>query len=97
MFTEAVFETVAHATGHKFSWLNVTKLKAPRLVGDVLILPITAFGAGQGHSEAGEAEEEGALVEHLFRGAPMGEKEGVDHEHEGEHGEDEKDDIHVKG
>ncbi len=44
----------------------------PRLFGDVLILPITSFGAGLPHSNAGNIDDEAALVQHLFAGSWKG-------------------------
>ena len=72
LFTNAVFERLSYTTGTNFTWLNVTDLKIPRLVDDILILPITAFGNGQGHSNAGSPEEDLALVQHLFKGSWKG-------------------------
>ena len=69
IFTEAVFELLSQQTRTNFTWLNVTHLTAPRLVGDILILPITAFGCGQSHSHAGVPDDGSALVQHLFRGS----------------------------
>ena len=69
LFTEAVFEGLSYSTGTNFTWHNVTGLLTPRLVGDVLILPINAFGSGQSHSHSGSPEEDSALVQHLFRGS----------------------------
>ena len=72
LFTTAVFERLSWTTGTNFTWLNVTDMKAPRLIDDVLILPITAFGNGQGHSNAGSPDEDVALVQHLFKGSWKG-------------------------
>ena len=69
LFTEAVFEGLSYSTGTNFTWHNVTGLLTPKLVGDILILPINAFGSGQAHSNSGSPEEDTALVEHLFRGS----------------------------
>ena len=35
----------------------------------MLILPINAFGSGQGHSKSGSPDENTALVQHLFKGS----------------------------
>ena len=69
LFTEAVFEGLSDSTGTNFTWHNVTGSLTSRLVGDVLILPINAFGSGQSHSHSGSPEEDSALVQHLFRGS----------------------------
>lgn len=69
IFTDAVFGYLTDATGETYNWLNVTKLQHPRLVHDVLILPINAFGSGQAHSQSGETIAEDAFVHHLFKGS----------------------------
>lgn len=69
LFTRMVFEGLSKVTGSNFTYLNVTQLTAPRLVGDVLILPINAFGCGQAHSNSGSPEDDTALVQHLFKGS----------------------------
>ena len=69
MFTDAVLESLSILTGTTFTWQNITGLEAPRLVADVLILPINGFGSGQQHSKSGSPEGEEVLVEHLFKGS----------------------------
>ena len=69
LFTEAVFEGLSYTTGTKFTSANLTGLTEPKLVGDVLVLPITAFGSGQQHSNSGSPESDTALVQHLFKGS----------------------------
>jgi len=72
LFTEAVFEGLSHTTGTNFTWQNVTGMLTPRLVGDILILPINAFGSGQAHSNSGSPGEDTAMVQHLFSGSWKG-------------------------
>ena len=72
MFTEVVLEGLAQSTGTNFSHLNLTGLKTARLISDVLILPINAFGSGQAHSNSGSPDEESALVQHMFAGSWKG-------------------------
>ncbi len=72
LFTEAVFEGLSYSTGTNFTWENVTGMLTPRLVGDILILPINAFGSGQAHSNSGSPEEDTAMVQHLFSGSWKG-------------------------
>ncbi|KAL9122957.1 MAG: hypothetical protein Q9187_000482 [Circinaria calcarea] len=79
LFTQSIFDILSRSTGTNFTWLNVTKLTSARLVDDILILPITAFGSGQSHSNSGSPNDDTALVEHLFKGSwkndhPMEEK-----------------------
>lgn len=72
LFTEAVFEGLSYATGTNFTWLNVTGLTSATVFDDVLILPNNAFGSGQVHSNSGTADEDSALVQHLFKGSWKG-------------------------
>ncbi|MCJ1379441.1 hypothetical protein MMC17_002542 [Xylographa soralifera] len=69
LLTTATFEYLSEATGTNVSWLNVTGITAPKLIHDILILPVTAFGNGQRHSNAGTPEDPAALVHHLFSGS----------------------------
>ncbi|KAI4151696.1 MAG: hypothetical protein LQ340_003356 [Diploschistes diacapsis] len=94
LFTRSVFEVLSQSTGTNFTWTNVTNLKEPRLVDDILILPITAFGCGQWHSNAGNPEEETAMVQHLFKGSwkvdhPVDEKPEEEEHKDKEHKEEE--------
>ena len=72
LFTEAVLEGLSFTSGTNFTALNISGLTEPRLVGDVLILPINAFGSGQSHSNSGSPESDSALVQHLFKGSWKG-------------------------
>ena len=71
-FSRAVFEYLSYEVDEQYTWDNITDLKAPLLVSDVLILPITAFGCGQWHSNARGPEDSAALVQHLFKGSWKG-------------------------
>ena len=66
IFTEAVFEILSATTGLEITWKNVTRLVQPKLVGDILILPIAAFGSGQEHSGSPGLEHDEALVQHFI-------------------------------
>jgi len=68
LFTEAVLEGLSYTTGTNFGTHNITGMTEPRLVGDVLILPINAFGSGQKHSNSGDPDSDSAMVHHLFKG-----------------------------
>lgn len=48
--------------------MNFTGMKEPIQVGDVVVLPITAFSPGVGHSGAGETDDPMACVQHGFEG-----------------------------
>ena len=67
--TLATFEYLSEVTGTHVSWANVTGLTSPKLIHDVLVLPVTAFGNGQTHSNAGTTDDPAALVHHLFSGS----------------------------
>ncbi|MCJ1398279.1 hypothetical protein MMC11_001476 [Xylographa trunciseda] len=67
--TTSTFEYLSEVTGTNVSWVDVTGLTVPKLIHDVLILPVTAFGNGQRHSNAGTPEDPTALVHHLFSGS----------------------------
>lgn len=44
--TEAVYQYLSQQTQTVVTWKNFTKMKRPRLISGILILPINAFGAG---------------------------------------------------
>ncbi|MCJ1448917.1 MAG: hypothetical protein MMC23_009436 [Stictis urceolatum] len=66
--TVATWEYLSHELGEDFGWHNVSGLKEPMLVADVLLLPVTSFGNGQSHSFAKPPTDQDALVHHQFRG-----------------------------
>ena len=69
-WTEAVFENIKASSPQVSSWRDLSNMTEPRLYGDILVLPINGFGAGQPHSGSirdGPAPE--ALVRHGFRGS----------------------------
>ena len=78
LFTKAVFEGLSYTTGTSFTASNISGLTEPRLIGDVLILPINAFGSGQAHSNSGSPESDSALVHHLFKGSWKGDHRFAD-------------------
>jgi len=69
LLTLAVWEYLSAATGAPFGWENVTAITQPCLVADVLILPVTSFGNGQSHSNAGPPDDPSALVHHQYKGS----------------------------
>ena len=52
IWTQAVMEAMSEETGTEMSYLNITGMTVPRLFGDVLVLPIDGFRAGQPHSNS---------------------------------------------
>lgn len=91
LFTQAVLEGLSYTTGTNFTSANLTGLTEPRLVGDVLILPINAFGSGQQHSNSGSPESDTALVQHLFKGSWKNNHKFADQKAEDKKPEDSKD------
>ena len=69
VFTECIYQDLSIITGTNVSSSNLTGLTEPRLIGDVLILPVTSFAPGLPHSNAKGVEDESALVQHLFAGS----------------------------
>ena len=49
-------------------WRVFTGMNRPKQLGDVVVLPITSFSPGVGHSGAGEVEDPQAFVFHNFEG-----------------------------
>lgn len=72
IWTEAVMEAMSEETGTEMSYLNITGMNTPRLFGDVLVLPIDGFGAGQPHSNSTRDEHQGPgdfFVRHQWKGS----------------------------
>lgn len=75
VWTDAIFkyfndDTYFDMTDSKgnISWANFTGMSEPKKVGDVVVLPITSFSPGIGHSGAGEVDDPMAFVKHEFEG-----------------------------
>lgn len=69
IWTTSVFEGLSAAAGEPITWQNITRIDSPRLYGDILVLPIDAFGTGQPHSKSTLGGAEDALVKHQFKGS----------------------------
>lgn len=67
VWTNAVFEGMSKATGSDVTWKNVTGIVEPKLFGDILLLPVDAFGTGQPHSGARQDIGEGTFVRHQWK------------------------------
>ena len=70
-WTDIVFRQLQQYESDVTSLRNFSGLIEPRLVGDILILPIDGFGMGQPHSDStndGSIPSD-ALVRHQFRGS----------------------------
>ena len=69
VFSSSVYKGLSIASGTNVTSRNFTYMTSPTLVGDVLILPVTAFGPGIGHSGSGSVNDDMALVVHQFAGS----------------------------
>ncbi|KAA8912402.1 nucleotide-diphospho-sugar transferase [Sphaerosporella brunnea] len=56
---------------------NFTGMREPKKVGDVVVLPITSFSPGIGHSGAGPVDDPMAFVKHEFEGSWKPESERI--------------------
>ena len=65
-FTAAVMTEMTRQTHQKMHWDTFHNMSEPILVGNVLVLTVEAFAAGQGHSNSGNHESEKALVKHHY-------------------------------
>ena len=50
------------------TWEQFTGIKQVKKVGDVVVLPITAFSPGVGQMGAGDDDDPMAMVKHNFEG-----------------------------
>ncbi|KAL9131801.1 MAG: hypothetical protein Q9217_000328 [Psora testacea] len=68
--TTAFFDYASNLTSTNVTYKNFTKITEPRLVGEVVILPIHAFGAGHQVEWAGfQQDQRKVLVHHYFKGS----------------------------
>lgn len=67
--TEATFQYLSEKTQTTVNMHNFTKMRRPKLVADILVLPINAFGAGHQVQWSGTDEDGSALVHHYFAGS----------------------------
>lgn len=65
-FTNAILAEMTAKTGHEVTWTTFHNMRKPKLIGGVLVLPVEAFCAGQGHSNSGTHESPQALVLHHY-------------------------------
>lgn len=75
IFTDKVFEYFndpkffdVRPNGPNITWEHLTGMTRPKLVGDVVVLPITSFSPGVMQMGAGETDDEMAFVKHNFEG-----------------------------
>ncbi|KAG9229081.1 putative initiation-specific alpha-1,6-mannosyltransferase [Amylocarpus encephaloides] len=68
-FTAAVMDEMYHQTGWVQNWDTFHAMHNrtnATLVGDILVLTVDSFAAGQGHSDAGNHDSPRALVRHHY-------------------------------
>ena len=70
--TTAFFDYASNLTGANVTYKNFTKITEPKIVGEVVILPIQAFGAGHQVQWAGLKQDGSQLVHHYFAGSWKG-------------------------
>lgn len=70
--TTAFFDYASNLTGTNVTYKNFTKITEPKIVGEVVILPIQAFGAGHQVQWAGLKQDGSQLVHHYFAGSWKG-------------------------
>ncbi|KAL6721606.1 hypothetical protein ACLMJK_000710 [Lecanora helva] len=67
--TRAFFAYASEITNSNVTYHNFTKMTKPRLIGEVVILPIQAFGAGHQVEWAGWEQDGSELIHHYFAGS----------------------------
>ena len=67
IWTKAVFEGMSEVTGKNITWKDVSGITAPRLFGDILLMPVSAFGTGQPHSNAPQDIVDSTCVRHQWK------------------------------
>lgn len=66
VFTKVVFQYLSEQTGVDIYGHQVSSLKKPILLSDVLIQPVNGFASGQLHSGSGTSDDPTALVSHRW-------------------------------
>ena len=66
-WSKTVYSYLSASTGTEVTHRNFTGLKEPKLVGNVMILPINAFASGLGHSGSSKQISNDTLMWHEFR------------------------------
>ncbi|CZR62828.1 related to glycosyl transferase [Phialocephala subalpina] len=65
-FTELILAEMTRKTGRAVTWDSFHALTEPKLVGNILVLTVDSFAAGQGHSNALTHDSPRALVKHHY-------------------------------
>lgn len=65
-FTRAILDEMSRVTGRTVTWDPFHNIAESKLIGGILVLPVEAFAAGQGHSDSGNHDTKYALVKHHY-------------------------------
>ena len=65
-FTRAILTDLSNRVGREVKWIDFHGISESIVVGVVLVLPVVAFAAGQGHSDSGNHDTKYALVRHHY-------------------------------
>ncbi|KAK3648922.1 hypothetical protein LTR56_003794 [Elasticomyces elasticus] len=68
IFTKAIIEAKGKQIVREIVDEDIMNLTGPKLIGDVLVMPINAFGTGQLHSGSGPRGNADQLISHHFVG-----------------------------
>jgi alpha 1,6-mannosyltransferase len=74
VWTDAIFDYFNNPAyfdvdaGKNVTWRDFTGMTAAKIVGDVVVLPITSFSPGVNQMGAGELDDPMAFVQHTFEG-----------------------------
>lgn len=69
IWTKVILKYMSETTGTHIDYRNMTGMKEPRVIADVLVLPIDGFGAGQPHSNSNTDGTGNVYVRHLWKGS----------------------------
>jgi mannosyltransferase OCH1-like enzyme len=65
-FTGVILDEMSSQTGQDVTWDDFHLLAEPKRVGNILVLTVDAFAAGQDHSNSGFHNSTAAMVKHHF-------------------------------
>jgi mannosyltransferase OCH1-like enzyme len=65
-FTQVILSEMTKKHGEVVEWDTFHNMTEPKILGDILVLPVKAFAAGQGHSNSGSAYCPEANIKHHY-------------------------------
>ncbi|KAL8786215.1 MAG: hypothetical protein Q9213_002904 [Squamulea squamosa] len=68
-WSQEIFAYLSFTSGTEVTHQNFTGLAKPRLIGDVMILPVDSFATGVGHSGSSATTTDATLLRHTFQGS----------------------------